>query len=73
MTNKTGNRFRDRKKKRNSAKEAMMKLQRRQVEGDIPATREDLVKVGLLGLIQVAFIYNSWYMEDGSCILENVS
>ena len=73
MTNKTQNKFRGARRQRISAKEAIIKLRRRGGQRGTSAVREDRVKVGLFGLIQVAFIFSSWYMEDGSCILKNVS
>ena len=72
LTNKTQNKFRSANRQRISAQEAMIKLQRRQAQEATSAVTEDLVKVGLYGLIQVAFIYSSWFMEDGSCMLRNV-
>ena len=74
MTNKTQNKFRDAKQgKRLSAMEAMMRFQQRRSETFSSSGRYDSVKIGLYALLQVAFIYSTWYMDDGSNIMDNVN
>ena len=71
MTNKTQNKFRDLgSKKRLSAMEAMMRYQLRKSEITASSGLEDDIKIGLFALMQVAFIYSSYYMEDRSSILD---
>ena len=73
MTNKTQNRFRDlNSKKRLSAKEAMKHYQQRKSVITSTSGLKDYVKIGLFALMQVAYIYSSYYMEDRSNILDNV-
>ena len=71
MTNKTQNMFRE-GKKRLSAKEQMIKFQQRKCDGTFSNGRNDRVQLGLYGLLQVTFIYCTYYMEDGSSILDNI-
>ena len=73
MTNKTQNRFRDLStKKRLSAMEAMMHYQQRKTEITASSGLKDCVKIGLFSLMQVAWIYSSYYMEDSSSKLDTI-
>ena len=73
MTNKTQNNFRDpRSGRRISAMEAMKRFQQRKSDTFLSSGRYDRVKVGLFALLQIDFIYSSWYMEDYSSILKNI-
>ena len=71
MTNKKHNMFRD-GKKRLSAKEAMVASHRRLYKVNESSIKTDEVKVGIYGMMQVIFIYNTWYMEDKTSILDNI-
>ena len=72
MTNKTQNMFRE-GKKRISAKEAMIRLHRRGAKINASGAKKDILNQGLYGMMQVLFIYCTWYMEDGSSIMENIN
>ena len=71
MTNKTQNAFRL-NKKRLSSKEKLINFHQRKCEKLSNTGREELVKKGLYGLLQVAYIYCTWYMDDRSDILQNL-